>query len=224
MTAYNNYQKISKFGSNLNSPATNPLSYCIGNTMDQQFLHGGISGRYGQQSRECQLYLGEYCAKNWDGFCEIASQNQNISFPNSAQPNYNSILGRESNQGLTSGDMIIQNAAANKYLINMNNAYKLNAPFDPTVADSPTISWWVGTGCGGNTANAGVPEYAVDPTIIDSDLLMDKILQKPYVARLILVNIYNTMKRLGTLNQLKGTKLGNFFNTNSYFKSKGGIM
>ena len=52
---------------------------------------------------------------------------------------------------------------------------------------------------------------------------MDKILSKPIIGIDILVNIYNTMKRYGTLVKLKGTKLGTFYQTNKYFHAKGGI-
>jgi hypothetical protein len=50
---------------------------------------------------------------------------------------------------------------------------------------------------------------------------MDKILHKPIIALDILINIFNTMTREGTIVQLKGTKLGKFYDENSYFKDKG---
>ena len=78
--------------------------------------------------------------------------------------------------------------------------------------------------CGG-ACDAGIPEYAVNPLTIDTDIVMNKILMNPTIATNILINIYNTMKRRGTLSGLKNTKLGNFYNTrafNSYFVSKGG--
>ena len=57
-----------------------------------------------------------------------------------------------------------------------------------------------------------VPEFAVDPTLIDADPVMNRLIDKPGIAFQLLVNIYNTMKRKGTLNNLKGTRLGTFFN------------
>jgi hypothetical protein len=63
----------------------------------------------------------------------------------------------------------------------------------------------------------------VDPKTIDSDPVMDKLLARPIIGINILTNIYNTMKRYGTLAQLKGTKLGNFYNHNRYFRAKGGV-
>ena len=82
------------------------------------------------------------------------------------------------------------------------------------------IRYWVNN-C--SYSRSSVPEYVVEPDKIDEDIVMNKILEKPIIAMNILVNIYNTMKRYGTLSKLRGTKLGNFYNTNNYFKNKGGV-
>ena len=103
----------------------------------------------------------------------------------------------------------------------MGNGELRYEPFDPTVANSPMISYYVGKPCfeGCNL----VPIYKVDPSTIDQDAVMDKVLQKPLIAIDILINIYNTMKREGTLHQLSGTKLGNFYSETAYFKDRGGL-
>jgi hypothetical protein len=64
-----------------------------------------------------------------------------------------------------------------------------------------------------------VPIYAVNPTGLDADPVMNKLINKPEIAPEILLGIYNTMKVTGRLEQLNGTKLGYFFNHNSYFKN-----
>ena len=211
-----NYSSISNFGSNAKSPVNNPLTYCIMNNMDQRFLHGGHADTLGQHSKSCQLFLSEYCANKWDGFCELASKNTSIHYPNNAQSCTNT--GDTACRNMTAGESLIYNTAAVKYLIKMHNAHKKFEPFDPTVPTSPMISYWVSDNCA-----AGVPEYAVDPKVIDKDIVMNKILAKPIIALNILINIYNTMKRYGTLSKLKGTKLGAFYNSHPYFKSKGGV-
>jgi len=214
-----NYSNISNFGSNAYSPVNNPLTYCMNDAMDQRFLHGGNSDVLGQNSKSCQLFMSEYCADNWDGFCEIASQNTNKYFPNNVErcTNY------EDNTcfGMTSGEALIRNTASRKYLIKMHNAHIKYEPFDPTVPTSPMISYWVSNDF--SYSNSVIPEYAVDPLEIDNDKVMDKILMKPNIAMDILINIYNTMKRYKTLSGLFGTKLGNFYNTHPYFKAKGGV-
>jgi hypothetical protein len=210
------YKSINSFGLTETSEATNPLTYCINNTIDTRFLHGGNSDIYGQHSRPCQAYLSDYCATQWDGFCEYASQNDSVTFPN----NLNPIGSNAACQGLNAGEILIKNTAAKKYLRAMGNCVQKFEPFDPTVADSPMISYWIPGTC--NTySNTCIPVYAVDPKQIDSDVVMDKILSKPIIALDILINIFNTMTREGSIGQLKGTKLGNFYDQNPYFKNKG---
>lgn len=216
-----NYASISSFGSNARSEVNNPLTYCLNDNMDQRFLHGGNADTYGQHSRPCQLFMAEYCAQNWDSFCEVASLNTNTWIPNNAQ----GCLGKGdvACRGLTAGEVLIHNAAARKYLVRMLGAKKKYEPFDPTVPTSPLISYWVpDDGCPVYNGPL-VPVYAVNPATIDKDVIMNKILAKPAIAIDILVNIYNSMKRMGTLKKLRGTKLGHFYMVMPYFKAKGGI-
>lgn len=203
----NSYKYVSDFGSN-ESPANHPLTYCIGTNMNQQFLHGG--NPYGSESKHCQSFMADYCASGWDGFCEYESMNQDTAL----MPN----TGGKPLVNNTAGKLLIANTAARKYLINMHHATEKYEPFDPTVANSPLIRYWVNTG-----SESPTPEYAVDPSVIDKDVLMDKILEDPNVAFNILTNIYNTMKRKDTLKFLKGTKLGAFYNSHPFFKERGGV-
>ena len=210
------YKSISDFGSNMYSPVNNPLTYCLGNDMDQRFLHGGHADTYGQSSKNCQLFMSQYCAKKWDAFCEIASKNPSKLYPNQLQ-NCNNSCGL-ADRKLTAGETLIYNTAATKYLIKMHNGEKKWQPFDPTVPSSPMICYWERTNCGQK-----VPEYAVDPSKIDDDIVMNKILANPVIALDILINIYNTMKRYKTLSKLQNTKLGLFYSSNPYFVTKGGL-
>ena len=202
----NSYKSVSDFGAN-NSPATHPLTYCIGSNMNQQFLHGG--NPYGSNSNHCQSFMADYCASGWDGFCEIESKNKDRSLA----PSGGALLEYK-----TAGELLIANTANRKYLINVENAIEMYEPFDPTVADSPMIRYWVNERSGPQ-----VFEHSVDPFIIDKDMLMDKILENPNVAFGILTSIYKTMKRKDTLKLLKGTKLGKFYNEHPYFKNMGGV-
>lgn len=215
----NTYKSVSSFGPNAYSPVNNPLTYCIGDNMDQRFLHGGNATIYGQHSRPCQLFLSQYCADKWDDFCELASRNVSVSYPDQFADCTNS--GVVACKGATAGEALVYNTASRKYLVNMHGAHKKWEPFDPTVATSPMISYWVSDNC--SYSNCGTPEYAVNPKEIDNDPVMNKILMKPQIAMNILINIYNTMKRKGTLSGLKGTRLGQFYNSHQYFKSKGGV-
>jgi len=203
----NNYRNINQFGKSLYSEVSSPTTYCLNDTLSQRFLHGGNSTIYGQNSQFCQRFWGEYCAQEWDDLCEVASKNTNNTFPNSTT--FGNINNRTYNyKGLSSGDMVIRNTAANKYLVAMGDCVPKYEPFDPTVADSPMIKYWVS----GSGQNACVPVYDVNPVDIDNDVVMDKILANPKIALDILINIFNTHKReYGSVDDLKDTKLGRFF-------------
>ena len=209
------YRSISDFGSNAYSPVNNPLTYAIGYTLDQKFLHGSGSEIFnGQNSKASQRYMAEYCSENWDGFCELASCSKDINYPNQLQ-------GCEMPSevpccNMNAGEFLIRNTAAKKYLKSMKNCTQKYVPFDPTVASSPLISYWVSAdGCYNN--GQCTPIYGVDPSKIDNDPVMNKILAKPPIAFDILLNIYNTAKRDGSLSRLASTKLGRFFQT-PYFQ------
>lgn len=211
------YKCISNFGrSAANAPVNNPLTYCLAQTLDNEFSHGAIaetiSGPYG---RNCQAFMSEYCAKNgWNDVCEYASQNTSTRYPNSLQK---CATGSQvACQGITAGEVLISNTAARKYLSAMSaNCCMKYEQFDPTVASSPFISYWAGS-CNTQGDNKCIPIYEVDPKLIDNDPVMNKILNKPIIAWSILVNIYNTAVRLKKINDLKGTKIHRFFMSKAF--------
>ena len=176
---------------------------------------------YGPLSKNCQMFMSEYCATKWDSFCEAASNNPSSWIPNSMQCCL--LKGDVACSGLRAGDVLIRNTAARKYLIRMYGARKKYEPFDPNVPNSALISYWISEkGCP-IQGHCSVPVYAVDPKTIDADPVMNKILDKPGIAPDILTNIYQTMKRMDTLKQLRGTRLGHFYSSNPAFKDKGGL-
>jgi hypothetical protein len=105
--------------------------------------------------------------------------------------------------GLTPGEVLLKNTAESRFRIGMLNCELKTEPFDPVNPSSPYISYYVGQNC--------IPLYAVDPKTIDRDVVMNKILDNPKIARQLLLNIKNTMMRQGTFHNLKGTRLGNFY-------------
>lgn len=205
------YINLSKLAPNLKLDEINPLTYCAGDTMDIRFTHGSHSDVYGQYSRPCQFYVSEYCAHKWDEFCEVASKDQNKHYPGAY-----SFCGQNF-VDTPFGDHLVHETAARKYLVNMHNAQLKHEPFDPTVPNSPIISYWY------SPSNQPIPEYEVNPDEIDSDPVMNKLLDKPEIAFNILINIYHTMKRKNKLQSIKNTKLGKFYNAHPYFLRKSGI-
>jgi hypothetical protein len=191
----------------------NPMTYCISPNTDRQFTYGSHAKNLGEDSRQCQSYLADYCSQRWDVFCEAASQNTKPTF---IQDNGFNITE------LTGGELLIRNTASNKYLVTMVNAHKQYEPFDYTVASSPMISFWVQD----DFHKKMIPIYEIDPNNIqtlDADPVMNRLLAKPKIGLDILDGIRKTMKKKNTLSQLRGTRLGEFYSTNPYFSSLGGL-
>lgn len=215
MSRFNNnsYRSIGSIGGGTAIDAmANPLSYCVLNSIDTSFNHGQDVNILGPESKNCQNFMADYCAAKWDGVCEYAYNNQNKMVPNMMSD----CQGNAPCHNLTAGQILLRNTAAKKYLTAMSGNCSLRyEPFDPTVASSPMISYW-DTGC--HAKSRCVPMYEVDPKTIDNDVVMNKILANPKVAINILINIYNTAKRKGTLENLKGTNLYRFFQCEQFQK------
>jgi hypothetical protein len=211
MSRYN-YRPINKLGGNILSPVDDPLTYCVaGDTLDNLFLHGAISNTISSQYNvNGQAFMSDRCSKNWDGYCEYASANTNNSFPNmlssvadSSDTLYLQPDGTRKNA--TNGEILIHNSFAKKYMTNFGEC-KSCQPFDPLVADSPEI-------CTYNFNNSSPIFEVRDDQIqgLDNDIVLNKILNNPKIGKTILINIYNTMSRKGTLFKLSNTRLGNFY-------------
>ena len=205
------YKCISNFGQGAaNAPVNNPLTYCLEQTLDSEFMHGSIAETIGgAHGKHCQAFMAQYCANDWNEVCEHASKNRSTLYPNNLQK-----CGTGSDvecKDLTAGEILIQNTATRKYLVEMGGLCSIKyEPFDPTVAASPLVAFW-GGGCNTQGDGGCTPVYAVDPKKIDNDPVMNKILAKPIIAWSLLVNIYNTAKRKNKLNELKGTRIYRFF-------------
>lgn len=223
------YACIKNFGPDSETTA-NPLATCAVSTLDSGFNTTlGSNGVVGPESGQCQLFMASYCGapNGWDPVCEYLSQDQSQFLPNtmsSCNTPGGSCMGPGTGNALTKGQILIRNSFAERYLLSMSgNCQRDYEPFDPTVANSPMIGRWrpMTSGCGstGNCEgpNACIPIYGVsNPHEIDSDPLMNKVLDQPWIALDVLVNMYNNANRLGTLQQLKGTRLYNFFGNREF--------
>ncbi len=201
------YAKINKVGALDHTFMTNPLSYCVTSDLDNSFNHTA-GQKYGPYSTPCQMYMSDYCAKNWDGICEYASKNINSNYANplgSIEP-----LVANIGPNTTQGENLIRNTMMKKYLSQLSNTCTIKYEvFDPQVASSPLV---------GRIApkdempgNQCIPIFEVDPKTIDDDPVMNKALSRPGIAMDIFANIYNTALRLKKLDALKRTRLYNFF-------------
>lgn len=226
------YSCISNFGSN-DPGMANPLSVCAVTDLDAGFNNKLGGGMLRPENQQCQAFMGLYCGNKWDGICEYMSNDTNRALPNSVA-NCNapggSCYGGSTNSAFTRGQILIRNAAAERFLYSMSsNCVREYQPFDPTTAGSPLISMWVPNGgCGSGDCNGSgvcVPVYKVDAKTIDNDPIMNKILAQPWIALDILVNIYNNAAKSGELLAMRHTKLYKLF-MSPYFQEivKSGIV
>lgn len=212
------YAKLANFGASAGKSAQNdPITYCALSGLESGFYHGGPgggNGLLGPNSTACQVYMGQYCANNWDGTCEFLSRDDTRRFPNT-QGSYNMLwlssgLGQN---GVTQGQILIRNAAAEKYIIAMSdNCFRDLQPFDPSVPGSPLIGQWKPKMNSQNYICTAL--YDVKAEGIDNDVVMNKLLQQPWIGMDILGGIYKTRVKNGTLDELKGTKLYDWFMKN----------
>jgi len=212
--AKSNYKKIINFG---DITSKNPLEVCFGDTINNKF-EGGVLGDVigGQHSENCQILMADYCANNWDGYCEMASHNVATRYPNlvpgCALPN----LGCGNNyKRLTAGENLIRNAAFKKFTRSPNCAQRCQ-PFDPTNPQSPQICYSVNTDC------FGVGDYQIvydigDVNKLNQDPLFLKMLQNPHTCIDILMGLYISVKSQGKLDQVMKTNFGKFISMNRNF-------
>lgn len=178
-----------------------PLTYCLGNDLSQKFNHGGNSYLYGQNSRPCQIYLAQRCARNWDAVCDWAcdarsNQEKRVAVGTLAQD--------WPVQGLTAGDLLLRNTCLEKYRVTMDGCEVKREPFDPLVARSPMLIHFQGRYCR--------PTYGLKYPIewSDDDVVLQKLLDRPYVAPDVLRDLYASYLRSGACFSSE-TRLQRFF-------------
>jgi hypothetical protein len=198
-----NYARIIKMGPQVQqSPLNDPLSYCAVSGLDNMFMHTA-GQRLEKNSKECQMFMSDRCASNWDGICEIASMDGTSWLPNQ-------VTGKSpllSTQKMTQGDYLVRNTLAKKYLTEASSKCNLSyRPFDYQVPTSPMIREWATAGS--QTCEA---IYEVDPLTVDACPIMNKALMNPAIVIDILINIYNQLNRTGRMSTIKNTKLYRFF-------------
>jgi hypothetical protein len=217
---FSNYATISEFGPSINESQSNIFAYCAISGLESGFAHGSVgssSGLVGPSSMQCQIATAQVCATDYNDICRILAQNDQIGLPNTFK-NKNEKL----NPNPTQGDIFLRNVAAEKYLVKMSpNCRRVYQPLDPTVAGSPLISTWkyMGSNCSDSCSSVVcIPQYGVNPSTINNDPVMNEILNRPWIALDILINIYNNAKNNNSLETLSGTKLFTLFKNPTFQK------
>lgn len=208
------YDTINRFGKCIETPTNerfkHPLTMCLTDTMDRKFVHGSeIGNMTGPHSRKCQLYMSDHCSQQWDGYCEyFYNQYQTTGKPHEKRYPVTNARPWEVQSGavlsLNTGDQMLRNTAEKKYCTHLNcepQFEKFN-PMDPT---SVSVRFFADKNGYESTC---IPVCKVDTQTIDSDPVMDRMLQKPTAAAMTLINICNTSKNNNI--DLSGTKIGTF--------------
>lgn len=211
------YNTFSDYGTH-KFPLNNPLAYCMVSEVNLGFNQGSAAmGNLNKYSRECQLFMSQRCAENWDEFCELSSQAVGNGYQQFSQETTRLFENEPSNgfeyKGLNSGQILVRNTAKQKYVNTVMGQCSIEEmDFDPNVVATPSIRYW-------KSQNGGVclPTYAVsDPKTIDQDPVMNKLLDEPKIALDVLVSIYVTLVRRGQLQSFSNTRLGLFFANNKH--------
>ena len=219
------YRSIKDFAPEIqNEYSADPLYYCTTDLMDSQFLHGAQGRIFGRYNRHCSEFLSARCSMNWDDVCEVMSKDKETRFPDTTTSINMQPIERSD---LTYGEQLIRDSAYKKYKIQSYNCNLVCEPFDPTVVNSPVICYESRSATNsdnsvdkysfssGNIEGAYCQStYAITPEQVqnlDNDPIMNKILNKPQIAMDLLENIYIGMKNTKTLQLLKGTRLGLFY-------------
>lgn len=202
------YRSFGRFGFPDTNPANQPLARCSLNLLDAGFQYGGSSRTFGPESKNCQLFMAQRCATNWDDFCENASNNTDDRYPDSA-------TGLGIAQRLSAGESLIRSTAYEKYLVGMVNGVKKQIPFDPLVAHSPMLTTYVSP-----SGLPMTPIFRIDPMTVQLDVVLSKLLAKPSIAPDVLVGLYTSAKKEGNLAAFQGTLLGHWFDVNQNLLSR----
>lgn len=162
-----------------------------------------------RSSKAKQSFMADKCSKDWDSYCEFASNDQTFGYPN--------MVGLNNNfSSLTSGEILIENSARKKYLKSLGNLVPVTELFNPNIPSQGIYTYYIskshidGNGPFGThtTATYSLDGYSKED--IDKDDILNKILKDPIKYNDFLKNVYNTMNKNNTLKNIKGTKIYNY--------------
>lgn len=214
------YATFYNFGKNVNGNvekdwnSVNPLSYCMFPTVNSQFIHGSTAGNllYTPQCQNCQNFMAERCAKDYDGYCRAYKTiNTDTYWPNLAsidsksQTFANNILGRTS----TVGENMLRNACERRFL--QFPIQPTLQPFDPNVANSPWIKIY-----GTYTLHAARLQNLDNAEKVNKDELVQEMIENPKVCFDILGRIYQGWIQHDPALHIQNTKLEKYLQENGH--------
>lgn len=213
------YVPIAKFGNSMNPVMSiDPVASSIYKDIDADFDIGEMAINYGPRTKGSMLYMAERCSKKWDGACEFLSRNQdNDAICNQAK--ISSPLFRRVNVPGTQtiGDILVENSAVRRFC-DLSSCAVTSEPYDPT---NPNSVWTKQYGCCGTTTCLPV---CMPPENPDSDILMNKVLDKPQLHLDLLINMYKNVNKRKMRVKYVNTRIGRIFAVfDAYVKMHGSI-
>ncbi len=229
------YRQIANFAGEINNVSNDPLTYCVPDILNSQFLHGSDGRLFGKHNRQCGIYMSNRCSQNWDNICESMSFNSDTNYPDVSN---NPDVGCAR---LSGGQILVRDTAYVKYLYSADSCNVICEPFNPNVADSPQICYMSEMSCSIGDSRASMCGILKDKQItraqcgisdepcareysltdeqiktLDQDPVMNKLIDVAYIAPILLHMIYNSLKKRGKLSQIKNKRLGKFYELNGY--------
>ena len=219
------YTTISDFGQ-VNNVYNDPVTYCVLDGLDSQFMHGSTGMIFGKGNFKCSEYMSNRCAAQWDDVCQSYSETTTNKFPRpTCCP-----------KGLNDGEAFLRETAFKKYLLKTFGCFSVCEPFDPTVADSPLVCYQTPTAP--TTGPTGAEIWMLDGKMydcqnrtcvldnppcqkiygftelqmrqLDSDPVMMNLLMNPNVAFDLLYMLWQWVVRTNNKAKVKGKSFERF--------------
>ena len=183
------YRQYYAYGAPAPSFTDNPLTYCLVDSMDKNFLHGSNGIRYRPESKECQLYMSEKCANEWDGFCEYSYQTNTQKRPPSIVTKLSSI--HPCGTVLSVADNLLASTAERKYCT-YEDCKQTQSNFDPMNPNGVKLNFYADEN--GNMQTC-TPVCRVNIETINEDPVMQRLVENPDAAPALLHNICKTAQK-----------------------------
>jgi len=210
------YVKIRNFGKLPAVLATDPVGMSIIKDIDASMDAGPTSRLFGPDQPNSQLYMAERCASNWDGACELLYRNNDSTKCNAGKID-SSLFSSPSPSGMTIGDFLVENSAVRRFC-DLSSCAITEEPYNPMDPDSVNVKSY-----GKRHGLLGAPSKMCQPVCMppsnpDSDLLLNKVLDRPHYHTDLLLNMYHNVK---DRKRYEGTRLGMIFSMfDVYFQTK----
>ena len=197
MSCNNNpYVKIGQIAGN--QPMNDPATICAFWNVDKTF-EGGVNGyNLGPANKECQTYMAQRAAENWDEYCEY------LSFNTLNLPSVMNVGGcyLNANNGIKNiGDAFLVNAAYTKFAYYPDGIYE-KVYLNPIDASSPLIIQLV----------SGTPICSnVNPSTIDNEIIIKKLIMRK-IGDGFFRNMWLSCQRAGI--DISKTRTGQYISSN----------